>query len=116
MLNDRSDSAIMAIADPLMDNLMQASDDIDFERHVRDFTPRLKALVRKDGFARVCREFQGHFGKYGERTPVAIFRRKDSVAVVWRQSCEESTDQLVAPINIVEGPGDTYLVDHALVY
>ena len=116
MLKDESDAAILAIADRLMDNLMQASDDIDFERHVRDFTPRLKGLVREEGFARACRDFQDHYGKYGDRTPVAIFRREHSVAVVWSQSCERSTDQLVASINLVEGPAGTLLVAHALVY
>jgi hypothetical protein len=33
-----SESEILAIASPIMDNLMQASTDIDHERHVRDFT------------------------------------------------------------------------------
>jgi len=116
MLSEQSDSAIMAIVDPLMDNLMQASDEIDFGRHVRNFTPRLRALVREDGFARACRDLQACYGKYGERTPVGIFRRADSVAVVWSQSCEKSADQRVASIVVVEGPAGTCLVDHALVY
>ena len=116
MLTDKSDAEIMAIAERLMDNLMQASDEIDFERHVCDFTPRLRSLVSEEGFVRACRDFQEHYGRYGERAPIAVLRRKGSVAVVWSQSCEKSSDQLVASLVIVKGPADTYLVDHALVY
>jgi hypothetical protein len=39
-LESMSDSQILAIANPIMDNLMDASTAIDHERHVRDFTPR----------------------------------------------------------------------------
>ncbi|WP_154662499.1 hypothetical protein [Solimonas flava] len=34
-LSRRSDADILAVADPIMDNLMQASTAIDYERHVR---------------------------------------------------------------------------------
>ncbi|MGX5202220.1 hypothetical protein [Aliikangiella sp. IMCC44632] len=40
-----SESEIWAIANPIMDNLMQASTDIDHQRHVQDFTDRAKAIV-----------------------------------------------------------------------
>ncbi|WHZ20964.1 MAG: hypothetical protein OJF47_000076 [Nitrospira sp.] len=46
-LAHKSDEEILAVAGPIMDNLMEASTDIDHERHMRDFTERLKALVTK---------------------------------------------------------------------
>ncbi len=39
---------ILAIATPIMDNLMQTSTDIDHERHVQDFTDKAKAIVTKE--------------------------------------------------------------------
>ena len=38
-----SDAEILAIANPIMDNLMDASTHIDYDRHIRDFSPRLQA-------------------------------------------------------------------------
>jgi len=35
---EMSDDEILNIANPIMDNLMEASTDIDHERHIRDFT------------------------------------------------------------------------------
>ena len=47
-LAQKSDAEILAIANPIMNNLMDASTAIDHERHVADFTDRLKAIVTKD--------------------------------------------------------------------
>jgi hypothetical protein len=38
---EMSESEILAIANTIMDNLMQASTEIDHERHVKDFTDQL---------------------------------------------------------------------------
>ena len=39
-----SESEILDIANPIMDNLMEASTRIDHERHIRDFTDRMKKI------------------------------------------------------------------------
>jgi len=46
------------VANPIMDNLMQASTDIDHARHVQDFTDRAKAIVTKEHLERVCAIYQ----------------------------------------------------------
>ncbi|MBP9100243.1 MAG: hypothetical protein KBF68_02460 [Nitrosomonas sp.] len=43
-----SEQQLLAIADPIMDNLMDASTQRDHARHIRDFTGRLKAIVTPD--------------------------------------------------------------------
>ena len=47
-LEQKSDAEILAIAKPIMDNLMDASTAIDHDRHVANFTDRLKAIVTKE--------------------------------------------------------------------
>ena len=47
-LDQMSATEIFAIANPIMDNLMNASTAIDHERHIRDFTDRMKSIVTKD--------------------------------------------------------------------
>ena len=41
-LHTLSDSEILAAVEPIMDNLMQGSTEIDHARHTRDFTDRMK--------------------------------------------------------------------------
>jgi hypothetical protein len=45
-----SEKEILDIANPIMDNLMNASTEIGHERHTKDFTDRMKGIVTKDYF------------------------------------------------------------------
>ena len=47
-----SDSEILAIIEPLMDNMLAGSTEIDHAKHVRDFTHRLKVIVTEDNLSR----------------------------------------------------------------
>ena len=113
-LETKSDVEILAVADPIMDNLMEASTAIDHTRHVRDFTDRLKAIVTKDYLERVCRQYQTEKGGFGARMPVAVFRRPGSIAIVWKQHFTNSPGEYVAEMVLVQ-QGGRYLVDHVFV-
>ena len=41
-LQDLTDEAILALAEPMMDNCLAGSNIRDHEQHVRDFTERMK--------------------------------------------------------------------------
>lgn len=110
-----SDSAILEIASPIMDNLMQASTDIDHARHVRDFTERLKTIVTPERLRSICTRYQQEWGYLDRREPVAVFRRADSVAVVWKQWCTGTEDEFVAELVLIEQEG-RYLVDHVVFF
>ena len=114
-LAKQSDETILAIVDPIMDRLMQASADIDHERHVADFTDRLKAIVTPEHLEKVCRRYQARWGLPGRREVAGIFRRSDSLAVVWKQWLTDSDDEFVAEIVLVEDDG-RYLVDHVVFF
>ena len=114
-LAQKSDEDILNIADPIMDNLMQASTEIDHERHVRDFTERLKALVTKDYLEKVCRQYQTEKGYFLRREFVAVFRRPTSVAIVWKQWFTKLQGEFVAEMVLVE-QNSRYVVDHVMVF
>ncbi|BDR09520.1 hypothetical protein CTR2_R28580 [Comamonas thiooxydans] len=85
-LSQKTDSEIMLIANPIMDNLMDASTAIDYERHIKDFTDRLKSVLSKERLEWICRDYQGTKGFFDKREFIAIFRRPESVAIVWKQT------------------------------
>ena len=58
------------------------STEISHEKHVRDFTDRLKKIVTKDALKKMCDENQTKCGYFRRCFPVAIFRRENSVAEV----------------------------------
>ncbi|HSB97887.1 MAG TPA: hypothetical protein VLC91_15610 [Spongiibacteraceae bacterium] len=114
-LANKSDEEILKIVDPIMDNLMAASTDIDRDRHVRDFTDRIKNIVTAQYLQRVCVQYQTEKGYFTERQFVAIFRRPDSIAVVWRQKFSKKPGDYVAELVLVE-QNSKYLVDHVLIF
>ncbi len=106
---------ILDIANPIMDNLMDASTHIDHARHVQDFTERLRNIVTPDYLEYVCRQYQSEKGCFSNRTPIAVFKRPDSAAIIWKQSFTKAHGEFVAEMVLVRTNG-RYLVDHAMVF
>ncbi len=114
-LASKTDAEILDVVNPIMDNLMQASTDIDHARHVRDFSDRLKSIVTPEHLEKVCKRYQAEWGLLGRREVVAVFRRSDSVAVIWKQWCTNTDDEFVAELVLIEHD-DRYLVDHVVFF
>jgi len=77
-----TDEEILDIANPMMDSLMDASTNIDFEKHIQDFSERMKRIVTQEYFQRVCENYQGEKGFFIKRELVAVFKRPDAAAIV----------------------------------
>jgi hypothetical protein len=110
-----SEKEILDVANPIMDNLMDASTDIEYERHTKDFTDRMKRIVTKDYLQKVCEDYQAEKGFFGERELVAVFRRPDSAAIVWKQSFTKAKGEFVAEMVLIYQNG-RFLCDHAMVF
>lgn len=114
-LSTKSEAEILAIANPIMDKLMDASTAVDYERHTRDFTDRLKSVLSKERLEWICQDYQSTKGFFTHREFVAVFRRPDSVAVVWKQGFTRQPGDFVAEMVLVQQDGK-YLVDHVMVF
>lgn len=112
---EMSEKEILEIANPIMDNLMDASTHIDHQRHTRDFTDRMKNIVTEDHLRKVCESYQSEKGYFSERNPVAVFKRPDSAAIVWKQSFTKARGEFVAEMVLVHQNG-RFLCDHAMVF
>ncbi|MBU2893721.1 hypothetical protein KO495_10350 [Colwellia sp. D2M02] len=110
-----SETEVLEIATPIMDNLMQASTDIDHAKHVKDFTDRAKAIVTKEHLEWVCKKYQSEKGIFGKREPIAVLRRPGSAAIIWKQYFSEVEGEYVAEIVLTYVDGK-FLVDHAMVF
>ncbi|MEZ5922706.1 MAG: hypothetical protein R3C60_15345 [Parvularculaceae bacterium] len=112
---EMSDREILNGVIPIMDNLMQGSAEIDYAKHTRDFTERMKAQLSPERLESICRDYQAKIGRFGPREIVRLFRREHSVAVVWRQLATGSQDEFVAEAVFVPA-GDSWRIDHAMVF
>lgn len=114
-LAQKSEAEILSVANPLMDNLMDASTQVDYERHIRDFSDRLKAQLSKERLADICWEYQSTKGFFSDREFVTLFRRPDSIALIWKQRFTKQAGEFVAEMVLIQ-QGDKYLVDHVMVF
>lgn len=105
------DDEVMAIATPIMDNLMQAATDVDYERHVRDFDLDTKQELTKDNFETMCQEYQEKWGHFSKRELVGIFRKTANVRMIWRQWCTKSDDEFIASLCLFERDGRIQIRD-----
>lgn len=110
-----TEDEILDIANPIMDNLMDASTRIDHKAHTRDFTDRMKAIVSEEYLQKVCEQYQKEKGFFSARKPVAVFKRPDSVAIIWKQSFTKAKGEFVAEMVLVHQNGE-YRCDHAMVF
>ena len=114
-LDHMSAEEILGIANPIMDNLMDASTAIDHARHVRDFSERMKSIVTKEYLQKVCEKYQREKGYFARREPVAVFKRPGAAAIVWKQWFTKIPGECVAEMLLVEKDGK-YLVEHTVVF
>lgn len=110
-----SEKEIIDIATPIMDNLMEASTDINYEKHVQDFNKRMLKIVTRDYLNKICVKYQAEKGFFAKRELVAVFRRPESAAIVWRQYYTKAPGEHVAEMVLVY-ENDRFLVDHAMVF
>lgn len=98
-------SEILAIANPIMDNLMQASTAIDHARHVNDFTDHLKTIVTKENFESQCKQYQAELGTFAEREFVGVFRKETDAAIFWKQKYTNSNGEHIAFLRLISANG-----------
>ena len=114
-LDSMSEDEILQVANPIMDNLMDASTAIDHERHIRDFSERMKAIVTQEYLQKVCEKYQREKGYFSKRAPVAVFKRPGAAAIIWKQWFTKAPGEFVAEMLLIEKDG-RFLVDHAMVF
>ena len=110
-----SDKQLWDIANPIMDNLMDGSTEIDHSKHCRDFTQRLLDIVTPAYLDKVCQKYQAEKGFFSEREPIALLKRPDSIACIWKQYFTKAPREHVAEMVLVN-KGGRFLVDHVMVF
>jgi hypothetical protein len=75
----------------------------------------MKSFVTKEYLEKVCRQYQAEKGSFSDRKCIAIFRRPESVAIVWKQWFTKQQGEFIAEMVLVE-QNSRYLVDHVMVF
>lgn len=112
---EMTDQEIFDIANPIMDNLMDASTAIDHARHVADFTDRIKKICTEEYLQKVCKKYQKELGFFTNRELVAVLKRPDAAIIIWKQFFTKAKGEYAAEMLLVHD-GNRFLVDHVMFY
>ena len=111
-LSNLSDLEILKIIDPIMDNCLAGSNEGDHEKHTRDFTARMKSIVTPEELHKqLSNEPRAYFTR---RVFLYVFRRSNSVGVVWKQFTSINNDELINQAIFKELDG-RILIDHCMI-
>ena len=105
--SSKTDAEILAYAEPFLDNIIEASNDIDYEKFSRDFSKSMKAAFSKKEFIEQQTAFQETYGKTGEnREFIRCLRRKEGVSILWVTNFEKLGGEVLAAMKIDEEDGE----------
>ena len=113
-LINKTDEEVRKIATPIMDNLMEGSTEINWEKHTRDHTERVKKIITKEELERQCKDYQSKFGIFTDREFLGVTRHQDYINVIWKQKMSKSPNEYTAILSLVQ-EGGRYLVDRCWV-
>ena len=111
----QSDDEIRAIIEPMIDKMLEGSTQRDHDKHVADFTTRLKVIVTEENLARQCEAYQDEVGFFRKRDFIALFRRQHSIAATWRLFFTKSDDEFVLEAMFVMRDG-TLQIEHCMIF
>ena len=107
-----STEKILSIVEPFMQNWLEGSNGGDHKKHVRDFTDRMKNIVTPE---EIQKQLSGKPRTYfTDRKFLDVFRRRDSVGLVWKQSISSGDDELINQAIFKEVEGK-FLIDHCMI-
>jgi len=106
-----TEEEILALVTPIMDNLMDASTEIDHSKHVRDFSDKLKSIVTKEALERQCQLYQKELGVFTKRELIGIVRKQQDVRIFWKQWYSKSEDEFLAFVHIIHRNGRLEVVN-----
>ena len=107
-----SDTPVLALVEPMVEECLAGSNENDHARRVRDFNDCLKAIVTPENLKRQLTPRR--HGVFTTRQLVGIFRQRAGVGVVWLQRCSASDDELVNHAIFIDTP-DGLKNDHCLI-
>jgi|TARA_A100001037_G_C15101147_1_gene614027 hypothetical protein len=103
---------ILSIVEPIMSNCLRGSNEDNHARHTRDFTERMKKIVTPENLKlQLSKEPRAFFT---ERQFIKLFRRKNSIGIIWKQFISTSNDELINQAIFVERNGKI-LIDHCMI-
>ena len=109
---EMEENEILKIVEPIMDNCLRGSNENNHVKHTRDFTERMRKIVTPENLRLQLSKKPRVF--LTERKFIKLFRRQDSIGIIWKQFISTSNDELMNQAIFIER-NEQILIDHCMI-
>jgi hypothetical protein len=108
-ITEQTDEEIIAIAEPIVQNMLESSYALDYERFTRDISEHYKKAVPENKFHEETTKLIGSDGQCVARKLLGVLRKGEAALVVWSAKYDKTEDDTLIQLMITR-EGERYLV------
>nr|WP_320193118.1 hypothetical protein [uncultured Desulfobacter sp.] len=104
--SDKSNKEILTIAEPIMTNIIEGSNENDYEKFSKEFSSIMLKAVPKEEFERQLAESREEIGNIkNERKFLSCIYRDSGVTVLWKGYYEMKKGEVLVQLTLNEEDG-----------
>jgi hypothetical protein len=111
---ESTDEKIIALAEPLLQNLLDGANALNYEKFTHDFSHSMKTVMPHDLFMEQTIGLQHVRGKCVSRQPLGVLRKNKTALVVWSAQYEKTDDDMLIQLKLVF-ENDKLVISSALI-
>lgn len=100
---------MQAIADPILDNVLEGMKFDNFNQYARDFAPNLKVVGSRTKFFKVNRHIKTTLGSYLYRDFMGSLKKDGSFLVIWKGRFKNTNEDVLIKL-VLKKHGFKYLI------
>jgi len=105
----RTNEEVRAIAEPILDNILEGFKTDDYRKYSRDLDDTLKETISQKKFLEIDRQIQSSIGNYQSREYLGFLIKGQMTVVLWKGRFDGSIDDVLIKL-VVSKRKNKYLV------
>ena len=105
----KTNEEVRAIAEPILDNILEGFKTDDYVKYSRDLDDTLKETISENKFLETDRQIESSIGNYQSREYLGFLTKGQMTMVLWKGRFDRSVDDVLIKL-VVSKRKDRYLV------
>lgn len=97
---DNSDEEIIALAEPLLQNMLDGASELNYDKFSRDFSHGMKSVIPEDLFLEQTIGFNQVRGQCVSRKILGVLRKNRTVFILWSARYDKNNDDMLIQLKL----------------
>lgn len=103
---DHSDEEIIALAEPLLQNMLDGGNALNYAKFSKDFSHGMRSTIPEDLFAEQSIAVKQVRGQCMSRRPLGVLRKNKTALILWSAHFDKSNDDMLIQLKITYDHGE----------